>query len=372
MVSSVRFGRIRISVEERLETSKWVNVASPVISIVLALIVGAFIFWANGVSPVTAYAAMFKGAFGSGYAISETFVKAIPLILAGLGIAMAGRMRLWNIGGEGQIYMGAFAAAGVALYLNKVVPNPGAFTYITLELLAGFLAGGIWAMITGVLKAYLNVNEIISTLMMNYIAIFWVDWLVNSPWRDPNSLGFPLSPQFPDAARLPKTPGLFFLPHGHRVHLGLVFGIAAAFIIWLIFAKTKWGFEIEAIGHNPRAARSAGMNIARNIIIVMLISGGLAGIAGMAEVTGIIHRLQRQISPGYGYTAIIVAWLARLDPWAVLLVSFLFGGLLVAGDQIQIAMKLPSAISFIIQALILFFVVGSDVLARYKIVISRR
>ncbi len=367
---SVNAARWKIRIEERLEIPRWANIMSPIVAVILALLVGMIIFALNGVSPISAYVFMFKGAFGSGYAISETFVKMIPLLLSGLGVSMAFRMRLWNIGAEGQIYMGAFAGAGVALYLGKVWAHPGPVAYVTLALLAGFAAGGLWALIPAALKAYLNVNEIISTLMMNYIAIFWVDWLVNSPWRDPNSLGFPLSPQFPDAADLPRTPGLFFLPKNHRVHLGLVFGILAAFAIWVIITRTKWGFEIKAIGQGPKAAHSAGMNIARNILLVLLLSGGLAGIAGMAEVTGIIHRLQRQISPGYGYTAIIVAWLARLDPWAIILVAFLFGGLLVAGDQIQISMGLPSAISFILQALVLFFVVSSDILVRYKITLS--
>ncbi len=362
----------RIRVEERLVRPRWVNVVVPVASIVLGLITGALLIWANGVNPFVAYKAMAVGAFGSKYALGETLVKTIPLILAALGVSIAFRMQLWNIGAEGQLHMGAIAAGGVALFLPQRIPGIPPWGWIAIITAVGFIAGALWALIPGALKAYLNVNEIITTLMLNYVAILWLDYVVNVPWKDPASLGFPLTAIFPKELWLPKTPGLFFLTPRHRVHLGLVFGIVAAILLYIFVTRSKWGFEVEVIGRNQKAARYAGMTIARNILIVMAISGGLAGIAGMAEVTGIIHRLQHQISPGYGYTAIIIAWLAKLHPIAILLVAFLFGALLVAGDQLQISMGLPMAISFILQGLILFFVLGGEILSYYTVRVERR
>ncbi len=364
--------RWRLRVEERLVRPRWVNIVVPVASIVLGLLTGALLIWANGVDPIAAYKAMAEGAFGSRYAIGETLVKTIPLILAGLGVSIAFRMQLWNIGAEGQLHMGAIAAGGVALFLPQRFPGVPAWGWIVIMVLAGFAAGALWALIPGALKAYMNVNEIITTLMMNYVAILWLDYLVNVPWKDPASLGFPLTAVFPKELWLPRTPALFFLNERHRVHLGLVFGIVAAILMYIFVTRSKWGFEVEVIGRNRKAASYAGMNIVRNILIVMAISGGLAGIAGMAEVSGIIHRLQHQISPGYGYTAIIIAWLAKLHPIAILLVAFLFGALLVAGDQLQISMGLPMAISFILQGLILFFVLGGEILSYYTVRLERK
>ncbi len=361
----------RIRVEQRLVRPRWVSAIVPVLSIVLGLLTGALLIWANGVDPIAAYVAMAKGAFGSKYALGETLVKTIPLILAGLGVSLAFRMQLWNIGAEGQLHMGAIAAGGIALFLPQKFPQIQPWMWLVIITAAGFAAGALWALIPGALKAYLNVNEIITTLMLNYVAILWVDYLVNVPWKDPASLGFPLTAVFPRELWLPRTPGLFFLTPRHRVHLGLLFGIVAAILLYVFVTRSKWGFEVDVIGRNQKAARYAGMRIARNVLIVMAISGGLAGVAGMAEVMGIIHRLQHQISPGYGYTAIIIAWLAKLHPLVLPVVAFLFGALLVAGDQLQISMGLPVAVSFILQGLILFFVLGGEILSYYTLRIER-
>ncbi|MCD6290836.1 MAG: ABC transporter permease, partial [Anaerolineae bacterium] len=180
---------------------------------------------------------------------------------------------------------------------------------------------------------------------------------------DPQGFGFPGTAQFPKAAWLPRITG--------RVHLGLLIAIAAAIVLWLLLSHTKWGYEIRVIGENPRAARYAGISIARNIVLVMIISGGLAGIAGFGEVAGISHRLQKGLSVGYGYTAIIVAWLAKLNPWGVLLVAVLLAGLLVGGDQLQITMGLPAAVALVLQGLILFFVLGGDVFTQYRLRVVR-
>jgi simple sugar transport system permease protein len=225
-------------------------------------------------------------------------------------------------------------------------------------MLAGFLAGALWGLIPGILKASLNVSEIITSLLLNYVAILWVDYFVYGPWKDPKGYGFPFTPFFGEGAWLPT----FF---GTRVHLGIIFALVAAVIIYFLLKSTRLGYEIRVIGENPQAARYAGMNIFRTIIVVFLVSGGLAGLAGMAEVSGVIHRLQHAISPGYGYTAIIIAWLSRLNPLVTLLVSILFGGLLVGGFSVR-SIGLSESLVYVIQGIILFLLLAGDLLTRYR------
>ncbi|MEW6226791.1 MAG: ABC transporter permease [Bacillota bacterium] len=327
----------------------------PVLSVAMALVFGGAFLQLTGYDPIKVYGLMFKGAFGGRYGLIETVVKATPIILTTLGVSIAFRMLLWNIGAEGQIYMGAFAASWVALSF----PDLPSFVLLPSMFIAGAVAGGLWALLPALPRAIWGVNEIITTLMLNYVAIYWVDYLVYGPWKDPKGFNFPLSPQFSDAAWLPCLGNT-------RIHLGLILGLVAALGIGLLLARTRWGFEIRVIGENPGAARYAGMNIARNIVLVMLLSGAIAGVAGTSEVSGITHRLQHGISPGYGYTAIIVAWLAKLHPASIIVVSFLFGGLLVAGYSVQIY-GIPADIATMLQGSLLFFVLGGEALARYRV-----
>lgn len=346
-----------IKIEKRLTPSRTAGYVVPVVSIIMALIFGGLILLAVGANPIATYKAMAVGAFGGKYNLSETMVKAIPLMLCGLGASVAFRMQFWNIGAEGQLAAGAIAAAGVALFWAERLPPT---LVLPLMMLAGFVGGAIWGLVPALLKAYIGVNEIITSLMMNYIAILWVEHLYYGPWKDPQGYGFPGTAQFPKVAYLPRLMGT-------RMHLGLAFAIVAAALIWLVLRHTKWGYEIRVIGENPSAAAYAGISIVRNVILVMLLSGGLAGLAGMAEVAGISHRLQKGLNVGYGYTAIIVAWLGRLNPWGVLLVAVLLAGLLVGGDQIQITMHLPAAVAGVLQGAILFFVLGGELFAWYRI-----
>lgn len=346
---------ITLGLEKRLYPSPLLPYLGPVLSVVLALLLGAAFIEGTGYNAWTVYAVLFTGAFGSVYGLSETVVKAIPLMLCGLGVAVAFRMLLWNIGAEGQLYMGAFAASWLALSF----PQAPGYLLLPGMFLAGFLAGALWALLPAIPRALLGVNEVITTLMMNYIAILWVDYLVYGPWKDPKGFNFPLSAPFAEAAWLPSFGAT-------RIHLGLILGLLAALAMYVILRRTRWGYEIRVIGESPTAGRYAGMNIFRNILLVMFLSGGLAGLAGMTEVAGITHRLQHGISPGYGYTAIIIAWLAKLNPWAVVAVSFLFGGLLVGGYSIQ-SSGLPAAVVYMLQGAILFFVLGGEILTRYRI-----
>ncbi len=350
-----------LRLERRATPSRGTTLVVPVVSVALALLVGGLVLLASGEDPVAVYRAMFNGAFGSRNSLAETLVKTIPLLLTGLGVGIAFRMQLWNIGAEGQLYLGAIAATGIALF---VMPAAPASLLIPAMMLAGLAGGAAWGLIPGFLRARLGVNEIITSLMLNYVAILLADQLVHGPWRNPIGFGFPGTAQFPEAAWLPRWGTT-------RVHLGLAFGLLAAGLVWVVLRRSRWGYEIGVMGGNERAARYAGMPTARNILLVMAFSGALAGLAGMSEVAGIGHQLQRNLSPGYGYTAIIVAWLGRLHPAGIGLVAFLLAGLLVGGDQIQMSMGLPAAIAPMLQGTILFFLLGGEALGRYRLVRGR-
>ncbi len=348
---------IAFRLERRVVPSKIASWGAVGVSVLLALIMGGVVFFCAGADPFKAYGVMFLGSFGNLYNISEVLVKAIPLILCGLSVAIPAKILIWNVGGEGQLALGGMGAAAIALFLTPFIPAP---LVIPSMVIAGFLAGAIWAFIAGLLKAKLGVNEILTTLMLNYVAIYWMENLYFGPWRDPMGTGFPGTAIFPESAWLARFPET-------RVHFGLVFGIAAALVLQWAFYRTRWGYEMRVIGENPKAAAYARINVTRHILWVMFLSGGLAGVAGMAEVSGIHYRLQQGLTVGYGYAGIIVAWLSRLNPMAIIGVSIFLAGLLVGGDQLQSVMHLPSAVGLVLEGTLLFFVLGSDFLARYRI-----
>jgi general nucleoside transport system permease protein len=358
-----------LKLEKRLEPSRRVAYLVPLISLGLALLFGAILLALAGANPWHTYRAMLQGAFGTPaqwqagqfYSISETLVKAVPLMMTGLAVAIAFRMLFWNIGAEGQLVFGGVAAAGVALWFPNLFPflPQSGWVYLPLLIIAGLLGGAVWALIPALLKTYLKVNEIITTLMLNYIAILWYQYLFNVSWKDPEGFGFPGSAQFGQFAWLPRLTG--------RVHWGLIMAVVAAAFIWLVLDRTRWGYEIRLVGENQEAARYAGVSLGRNIVLVMLLSGGLAGLAGMTEVAGIAHRLQQGLAVGNGFTGIIVAWMAKLNPWGVLLVAILLAALVVGGDQIQITMGLPASVALVLQGAILFFVLGGDIFSRYRL-----
>jgi simple sugar transport system permease protein len=323
---------------------------------------GGLLFLLVGANPFRAYGEVFLGAFGSLDNFSEVLVRATPIILCGLSVGLAGSMLIWNVGAEGQLVMGGIAGAWVALFVSPYAPP---FTVIPAMIGAGFLGGALWGLIPGFLRARLGVNEIITSLMLNYVAIFWLEHLYFGPWRDPAGRGFPGTAMFPDVAWFPR----FF---GTRMHLGLPIGLAAALLIWFLLARTRWGYEIRVAGANPKAARYARIDIQRSILWVMLISGGLAGLAGLCETAGIHYRLQQGLAVGNGYVGIVVAWLGKLRPGAIVVISVLLGSLMVGGDQLQIAMQVPSAIGLALQGAILFCVLGGQVFQDYELHIRRR
>ena len=356
-----------IRFEQRLiEPPRWYPVAVSLGAILFALIVGGLVITVAGGDPIRSYAHIARASFGSLGVFSDTLVKATPLILVGLACSIAFRMRLWNIGAEGQFYLGAFGASAIVL-TPILPPETSPWLFIPVMMLAGIIAGALWGFIPGFLKARYNVNEIITTLMMNYIAVAWNNFFIYAVWTEG---GFQMSRMFPRTAwllRLTDFAKEAVLFRGLTVHLGLFFGLLAAVIVWLVLYRSRWGYEIRLIGDNPRAAKYAGLNITRNTIFVMMFSGALAGLAGMSEITGVVHRLQGSISPGYGFTGIIVAWLGKLNPFAVVVVSILFGALILAGREIQ-----PSGIPKMIQGIILVSLIASDYLLRYRLSIVRR
>ena len=351
---------MRIVLEKRQSLSRRAVVLVPILSFIVALVLGAILLIFSGANPITTYLAMFRGAFGSMYSFSETMVKAIPLMLTGLGVAIAFRLRFWNIGAEGQFVWGAIASTGVALFLNDFIPLAWLLPAV---ILAGMIAGAVWAGIPAVLKAFIGVDETLTTLMLNYVAILFAQYLFYGPWRDPQGYGFPGTAMFPEAAWLPRLFG--------RAHWGVIFAIIAAIFLWFTFSRTRWGFELKIIGENKAAAEYLGIKIARNIVLALLLSGALSGLAGAAEVAGVSRRLQTGLSLGYGYTAIIVAWMAQLKSIPVLFVAVLLGALIVGGDQVQMVMGLPSSVGLVLQGLILFPMLAGNLFTEYRLRIVR-
>jgi ABC-type uncharacterized transport system permease subunit len=356
-----------IRIEPRIEeVPRWLPLLISVGAIVAALVIGGIVLAIVGGNPFLAYAHIAKASFGSAGVFSDTLVKATPIILTGLACTVAFRMKLWNIGAEGQLFVGAFAASAVVLTPILPPETPKVLMLATMAV-AGMAAGALWGFVPGILKAKLKVNEVVTTLMMNYIAVSLINFFIYAVWSEG---GFQMSPMFPKSAWMPRLADYADqIPafRGLTTHLGLVLGIVAAGILWWVLYRSKWGFEIELTGDNPNAARYAGINIVRNTVLAMMLSGGLAGLAGMSEISGVVHRLQGAISPGYGFTGIIVAWLAKLNPLIVVPVSILFGSLILAGREIQ-----PSGIPKLIQGIILFCLISSEVLLRYRIRIIRR
>lgn len=357
----------RIQFEPRLNTPpNWFSAALSFGAVVVALILGGIVIALVGADPFATYAHIAGASFGSLGVLSDTLVKATPILFTALACSIAFRMKLWNIGAEGQFIMGAFGAS--AIVLTPILPaETSPWIFIPVMILTGALFGALWGLIPGFLKARFKVNEIISSLMLNYIAISWVNFWIFGVWSEG---GFQMSPKFPLTAWLPRLLDYSkSIPafRGLTTHLGLVLGILAAIILWFIIYRSRWGYEIRLIGDNATAANYAGINISKNVILAMMLSGALAGLGGMSEITGVVHRLQTSpIAAGYGFTGIIVAWLAKLNPIAAILVSVLFGALLLAGREIQ-----PSGIPKMIQGIILVCLIASDYLLRYRVRIVR-
>jgi general nucleoside transport system permease protein len=334
----------------------------PLFATLAALTVGAVMLLFMGVNPLTAYAALLEGAFGSANSLADTAVKATPLLLVGIGICIAFRGGVINIGGEGQLVIGAIAATLLGLQL----PESSALVVLPLAMLAGFFAGAIWGGIPGVLKAYLGVNEILSTIMLNQIAVQGMNYLLRGPMIDPAQML--LASRIPQTARLARALDLPRLVPT-RLHLGTFLAVILAVVVFIFLWRTTVGYRIRAVGQNPDASRYAGISVKRYIVLSLLLSGAFAGLAGAVQVYGVHHRMFTDGSAaGFtgsaGFNGIVAALFGKLHPIGTIPASYIFGSLLVGANKLQRAVQVPSAFIVALNGLVVVFVVGSDIISR--------
>ncbi|WP_372397193.1 ABC transporter permease [Azospirillum sp. HJ39] len=346
-----------LRLEPRGQASKTMVYATPLLAVALTLLSGFILFLAMGFDPLKALYAFFVAPVTSIRGVGELVVKATPLVLCAVGLAIGFRANVWNIGAEGQLTLGAITGGGLALAFY----GEGGWWLLPLMVLGGAAGGALWAAVPAFLRLRFNASEILTSLMLNYVALLLLNYLVHGPYRDPDGFAFPESRLFEADAVLPV------LWAGTRVHLGALFALAAVAGGWLLIARTFVGFQIKVIGLTPAAAGYAGFDQKRIVWLTLLLSGALAGIAGMGEVAGPIGQVTAGISPGYGYTAIIVAFLGRLHPVGILLAALLMALSFIGGEAAQIAMGLPKAITGVFQGMLLFFLLASDVLIRYRV-----
>lgn len=356
---------MRIEFVPREEASRGFEVIVLLLSLLAGLAAVGLVFLAKGLNPFFALGEIFRSSFGSFFGIKETVTKAVPLVLVASGLALAFRAKFWNIGAESQLLMGAVFATWTGLNLGPSLPG---WLIIPLMFLAGFLGGALWGMLSAVLKIRFGINEVISTLMLNYIAAEFVKYLVVGPWKGATKYGYPYTDNLPPQAILKLLPVSRISP--------LLAGIAAAaavIVTFLIF-RTRFGYEVRVIGENREAARYAGIDFFRTTLLFMAISGGLAGIAGTGELAAIHHHLSypETLSAGYGFTAIIVAWLGRLNPLLVVVSGLFIAGIIVGGDAIQMSLGLPAATVQIFNGLILIFLITGDFFLRNRMRILGR
>ena len=335
---------------------------APLIAVLLTLITGGLTFAIMGKPMGEALYTFFVQPVTTFSGVTELVVKATPLVLIGIGLSLGFRANVWNIGAEGQYTMGAILGGGLAIF-NFESASP---FLLPAMLVAGVLGGMAWAAIPALLKTRFNANEILTSLMLTYVAMLLLGFLVHGPWRDPDGYNFPESRLFPDAGSMP------ILIEQSRVHLGAVFAVLAVIGAWVLLGKGMTGFKLKLVGVAPDAARFAGFSESKMIWFSLLAGGGLAGLAGVCEVSGTIGQLIPTISPGYGFTAIIVAFLGRLHPFGVLLAGLVMALTYLGGEAAQILIGVPSAVTGLFQGFLLFYLLACDVLIRYRINLSSR
>ena len=353
---------IRLQLTRREHVPLWMKAASPLLAVLLTLAAGSVMFALMGLSPASALHTYFISPISDAWGLKELAVKATPLVLISVGLALCYQSNNWNIGAEGQFVMGAIFGGGVAIATHGVANGPWV---LPAMLLAGMVGGGLLGLVPAVLKTRFGANEILTSLMLVYVAELLLDWLVRGPWRDPKGFNFPQSVMFEPEAQIIRILG------DTRLHIGaplaLIVALAAAFLM----ARTLKGFEIRLVGEAPRAAAFAGFSHKRLTWTVFAISGALAGLAGVIEVAGSIGQLQPSISPGYGFTAIIVAFLGRLNPIGCLIAGLFLALTFIGGENAQIMLRLPLDVTRVFQGFLLFFVLACDAFLFYRIRLLR-
>ena len=335
---------------------------APIIAIVLTLITGSIIFSFMGFNPIFALHTFFISPISTSYGISELFLKATPLALIGMGLAFCFKNNIYNIGAEGQLTMGAIFGGGVGIFFYNVT----GFWLLPLIIIFGAIGGIFWSMIPAILKVKFNTNEILTSLMLVYIAALILDYLVVGPWRDPDGYSFPKTRPFNESARMP------LLFEGLRIHFGLIITIIIILVSWFIFSKTMFGYQLKVSGLSPKASRFAGFSQNKLVFFTFGICGAFAGIAGVGEVTGPIGLIYRDISPNYGFTAIIVAFLGRLHPVGIIFSSLVIALTYLGAEDAQLFMQVPQAVGFVFQGLVLFYLLGADLLINYRLTFFKK
>jgi ABC-type uncharacterized transport system permease subunit len=349
---------MKLRLEARPEPSRLALWSAPLLATAATLCVGFIVFTALGRNPVAAFDAFFIAPVATRYGIAELLLKASPLMLIGTGLAIGYRANVWNIGAEGQLTLGALAGGGIALAVGEAdVPSA---LLLPAMFIAGALAGMLWAAIPALLRTRCNANEILTSLMLVYVATLLLSWLVHGPWRDPEGYNFPQSKIFAANALLP-----ILLPET-RLNAGFVLALAVVALAWLFVRRHIVGFEMRVAGLSPGAANYAGISWRRNIWLGMLAGGACAGLAGVGEAAGPIGQLLPSMSPGYGFAAIIVAFVGRLHPAGIALASLLMSLLYLGGESAQVNLALPSAVTGLFEGTLLFFLLAADVLVNYR------
>lgn len=351
-----------IALKRRANPSRLMGYLAPVIAFVITLVAGLLMFALLGVPVADAFHAFFIEPLSSRYGLAELGVKAAPLAMIGVALSIGFRAQVWNIGAEGQLILGGIFGGAVALFFHDV---DGWFV-LPLMVIAGTIGGMLWASVPALLKTRFNANEILTSLMLTYVAGLLLSYLVSGPMRDPDGFNFPESRLFHDAALLP------IIMDGTRLHAGALVAIAVVLLSWVLLSRTLLGFALKVNGAAPRAGTHTGFNQTRLVWFSLLLGGGIAGVAGLFEVAGPIGQVIPSISPGYGFTAIIVAFLGRLHPLGVLLASLVMALSYLGGENAQIMLNLPLAITGVFQGMLLFFLLATDVLINYSITFTSR
>lgn len=346
-----------IKLVPRAEHSKKMAYLSPLLAGFLTLITGGIFFYLQGHDPFFALKTLLYTPISDTYGLAELCVKTAPILLCAIGLSVVFKAQVWNIGAEGQLLMGGLAASALAVNVTEV---EGVWV-LPLILMAGIAGGALWGLLAAWLKTKFNANEILTTIMFNYIALNMLVFSVHGPLKDPHGFNFPESAMFGEASLLP------ILVEDTRVHTGILFALFAVVIVWVLLSRSFIGFQIKVLGLDASAARFAGFKDKKLVWITMLISGGLAGLAGAGEVAGPLGQLVPQISPGYGYAAIIVAFLGRLHPLGILFASLLMALIYMGGEMAQIELNMPLAITGLFQGMLLFYLLACDVLIGYTI-----
>lgn len=341
--------------QRREEHSNWMMLFSPLIAVALMLVTGAALFASLGIDPVKGLTVYFLEPLQSAWSLQELVVKATPLILIGIGLSICYRANIWNIGAEGQFVAGALAGSYFPIMM---VGWEGPLVFPAM-IAAGMAGGALFALIPAALKVRFGANEILTSLLLVYIAQFFLDWLVRGPWRDPEGFNFPESRLFPSDAVAP------LVIEGGRMHIGFPIAIIIALLAAFYLTRTIHGFKIQVIGESPRAARFAGFSQSKMIFFAFAVSGALAGLAGILEVAGPIGQLRPTISPGYGFTAIIVAFLGRLNPIGIVIAGFVLALSYLGGEAAQVSLGISDKIARVFQGLLLFYVLACDTFIVY-------